>query len=502
MQLLDGKTITCTPDDILITSNNIPVALAGAMGGQNTAIDASTRRVVLESATFSLYNLRKTQMAHGIFSEAITRFTKGQPAAITLPVLQEAIDRLGVEPLALADDYPVPPEQVVVKITTDAIDGLLGTKYSTEQIRETLENVGFVVATEKAPVQPHSLIITAPAWRTDIHLPEDLIEEVGRLLGYDNIALTLPVKPLLEPEIDPIIKLKRELREILSGRLAMNELLTYSFVHRDLLTKAGQDPDDCYQIANSISPDLQYFRPALVPSLLDKAHENLKAGHRAFTLYELNQISRKSAGLTPEGTPVTQTHLGIVDVNDFYAMKAKILALFRELKIPVEIVTLSPGVVREYPALEPKRSAAIKVNDVLVGAFGELKNSTARQFKFETTIAAGEIDLEPLVASPRVLQASVQLSKFPSVERDFTFQVAASTPFAQIATVLEQSLAQQELYYTITPVSVYQPAGAATKNLSFHVKFASFEQTLTAADISAIIDKISQAATTIGAKII
>ena len=118
IQLLDGKTIQCISEDILITSNNVPVALAGAMGGKNTEIDASTKRVVLESATFSLYNLRKTQMAHGIFSEAITRFTKGQPAAMTYPVLAETVAEMGsdLKVLAVADEWADHQKQNVVNI--------------------------------------------------------------------------------------------------------------------------------------------------------------------------------------------------------------------------------------------------------------------------------------------------------------------------------------------------------------------------------------------------
>ena len=186
----------CSSDltDILITSNNIPVALAGAMGGKNTEIDASTKRIVLESATFSLYNLRKTQMAHGIFSEAITRFTKGQPAAMTIPVLAKTIAELHPDILAVVDAWPGQHPQNVVKITTDEINHLLGSNYSVAQIITTLTNVGFEVVSEPSevtdnqtavaptseaktrqkaspePTEQNALLaVTAPAWRTDIH---------------------------------------------------------------------------------------------------------------------------------------------------------------------------------------------------------------------------------------------------------------------------------------------------------------------------------------------
>lgn len=497
LQLLDGKTISCNPEDILITSSNIPVALAGAMGGKNTEIDASTQRVVLESATFSLYHLRKTQMAHGIFSEAITRFTKGQPTAMTLPVLDETLRRLAVEPLALVDEYPGKTPENVVKITTDVINQLLGSSYDTETIVRTLENVGFEV---ELVANTRSLKVVAPAWRTDIHIKEDVIEEVGRLLGYDNLPISLPEKPFIESEIDPMISLKTELREILSSRLDLHEVLTYSFISRSLLEKVGLDPQNSYEIVNSISPELQCFRQQIAPSLLDKVRENLKSGYKDFTLYEVNQVSQKSSGLTPEQTPILKTHLGIVCLGDFYQLKAQVLALFRALRIPVEYTNLSAESAQHDAYLEPKRSADLIVNGKKVGAFGEVKTSVLKKFKLETTISAAEFNLDKIVSAPRQQKINHQFSKFPFVERDLTLKVAASTEFGRVLKALDESLARQELYYTVTPVSIYQAAeDAETKNLSFHLKFSNPTKTLNSDEISAIMETISASVAHVGA---
>lgn len=494
LQLLDGKTIKCNSEDILITSNNAPVALAGAMGGKNTEVDASTKRIVLESATFSLYHLRKTQMAHGIFSEAITRFTKGQPAATTLAVLEETIQRLGVEPLAVVDEYPGKAPEIVVKITTDEINNLLGSKYDTEMIVRTLENVGFKVE------QLAELKVTAPAWRTDIHIKEDIIEEVGRLLGYDNLPISLPKKPFIEPEIDPMVRLKSELREILSTRLCMHEVLTYSFISRSLLEKVGLDTANSYEIVNSISPDLQCFRQQVAPSLLDKVRENLKAGYEKFALYEMNQVSSKSDGLTAEKTPITKTHLGVVELADFYRLKAEVLALFRELKIPVEYAALSSEMAKAYSYLEPKRSVELRIDGQLVGAFGEVKLGVLRQFKLDSVVSAAEINLEKVVGTERVQKLNLKFSKFPFVERDLTLRVAASAEFGRVLKVIDDCLAKQNLYFTTSPVSIYQAAeGAETKNLSFHLKFSDPTKTLNAEEISAIMENITKAVASVGA---
>lgn len=497
LQLLDGKTIKCIPEDILITSNNIPVALAGAMGGKNTECDASTRRVVLESATFSLYNLRKTQMAHGIFSEAITRFTKGQPAAMCGFVLADAVKQLEVATEAVVDEFPGQQPENVVKITTGTVNDLLGTDYNAQLMAQTLENVGF-----KVKNSGEDLSVTAPIWRTDIHIKEDVIEEIGRLLGYDNIPLSLPEKRMLEAEIAPMFKLKQELRNILSDKLMMHEVLTYSFVSSDLIKKVNQNPDDCYEIVNSISPELQRFRSEIAPSLLDKVRENIKAGHHDFTIYEMNQVARKSYGLTSEKTPILKNHLGIVTVGDFYTLKAKILAMFNELGINIEYANLSKEKAADQPEMEPKRSAELVVDGQVIGAFGEVKLSVLRRFKLETVIAVAEINLDKILSAPRQLEKDFAISRFPSVERDLTATVSSDAPFGRFLQVIEGVLKGQGLSYSVEPVSIYQAKPEdATKNISFRLKFASFEKTLEATDISAIMEAVTVEVTKNGAEI-
>lgn len=498
LQLLDGKTIECISDDILITSNNVPVALAGAMGGRNTEIDASTRRVILESATFSLYHLRKTQMAHGIFSEAITRFTKGQPPAITLPVLESALQTLEIAPLALVDAYPSPEKPVTLSLPAQNVNRLLGTSYTAKRMAQTLSNVGFEVN-----VDSDSLTVVAPLWRTDIHLQEDIIEEIGRLLGYDNIPLALPQHPMVEAQLDAMFSFKQELRSILSDRLAMNEVLTYSFVSKNLLERVDLDPEAHYEIVNSISPELQCFRSQIAPSLLDKIRENLKAGHRSFTLYELNQVSAKTHGLTVEHTPNISTHLGIVTLGDFYDLKAQFLTLSRDLGLQIEYSLISAKASEEYPYLEPKRAAELSIDGQRVGAFGEVRGSTLRQFKLEAPVSALELDLQSLVNLPRQLATEPQISKYPAVERDLTLKVATDAPFGRFDQIIIDMLAGQGLIYTVIPLSIYQANEAdTTKNISFHLKFSDPRKTLVTEEISAIIDKIIREVTLAGAELV
>lgn len=481
LQLLDGKLVDLNENDILITSGDTPVALAGAMGGLNTEIDKETKKIILESATFSLYNLRKTQMAHGIFSEAITRFTKGQPAGQTFNVLAETVKRLDGEVLAVRDCFAAEPSVNVVKITTFDINNLLGTDYSAKLIKTTLENVGFKVEAEN-----NNLTVSAPYWRTDIHIKEDIIEEVGRLLGYDNIPLSLPSRDFTEAEIDSIFALKTKLRSILSDKLHISEILSYSFVSEDLLKKVGEKPENSYKIVNSISPELQCFRQTLVPSLLDKIRENKKAGFSNFSLYEINQVTDKNLGLTSENVPKMETHLALISLGDFYVVKNLLIELGKSL----DLSDFSLEKVKNHAYFEPLHSAILSVGGKPLAIFGEIRSGVLKSFKLESPISAFELDLETLLSLPKTRKKSLKLSKFPSVSRDLTLKVDNSLEFEKIEKEIIKVLEEENLIFSVTPVSIYKK-DENSKNLSFHISFSNQKKTLDREEISVIMEKIT-----------
>ncbi len=488
LQLLDGKTIDCNENDIIITSNNIPVALAGAMGGASTEIDASTSRVLLESATFSLYNLRKTQMAHGIFSEAITRFTKGQPAFQTTPVLADAVAMLNGNVVATGDKVADKPESTVVKITTEEINSLLGTNYDTGLIAKTLSNVGFTVDVAAGDVA--TLTVKSPLWRTDIHIKEDIIEEVGRLLGYDNIPLSYPTKPFIGAKTPELLDLKNKIRNILSDKLNAHEVLTYTFVSKNLQEQVGEDPNDSYEIVNSISPELQRFRQTITPSLLEKVRDNLKSGYKDFSLYEINQVSKQSYGKDEDGVPQLYTHLAFVTVGDFYKMKVNLVALLKNLGFDTKKLDFR-AYDGHFPYLESLRSTTITTPHICAG---EVKKPVLKSLKISETVSAFEISLDDLIEEiPETHASTINLSKFPSVERDITVKVAADTPFSAAEKAIEDVFVASDLNVSIQPVSLYQPEGdTKNRNLSFHVEFKSTKKTLESAEISAIMEKVSE----------
>lgn len=462
--LLDDKEIELNENDIVICSGDTPVALGGAMGGKSTAIDENTKNIILESATFSLYNLRKTQMAHGIFSEAITRFTKGQPAYQTLAVAERCAGMLadGFKVASVVDNYEKPAKENVVKITTEEINGLLGTSYSKELIKTTLENVGFVVKGD--------FEITAPVWRTDIHIKEDVIEEIGRLNGYDNILPTLPRHATAES--NKALKLKSEIREIMK-RFGANEVLTYSFVSEKLLEKAGQDSKNSYKIVNSISPELQLVRQSIVPSLLDKAFVNQKIPYNEFALYEINKVYQKAWGMDTENVPVEKSRMGFVLAERktvgtaYYKAKYFVEKLLSELNIAPEFKALSDNAAEAKP-FEKKRAAEIYVGEESVGFVGEFKNKVRNNFKLAEFLAGFELDFDKLVEFVKpTREVNIVAEK---EKRDLT--VATNKTYKELLGKIESILAENNVTAKISPISIYQPDNSDVKNISVHLEFA------------------------------
>jgi phenylalanyl-tRNA synthetase beta chain len=495
--LLDGKEISLDASDIVIAAGDTVVGLAGAMGGQSTMVDKTTRNVLLEVATFDLYHIRSTQMRHGIFSEAVTRFTKGVPAPLAEPVLSEAVRLLSEMSGAtiasqVVQAFPGAKPSVIVTVSQNQINDTLGTQFAVNDIVELLENVGFSVA-----VDDLIATISVPYWREDIHIAEDIIEEVGRLAGFDSINLTLPMRPFTATQPSDFDALRTQIRSLLT-RSGANEVVTYSFVHGDILKKAGQDYTDAYKIVNSISPDLQYYRQSLTPSLLGLINPNRKAGYDEFAIFELNKVHRKSAGLTEENVPVELDSIAYIITkakqkgDAYYDAKNTLSYMADTLGIQLRYEALQDGDAT-VAAYEPLRSAAVfdaSTNSYL-GVVGEFKVSVQKNFKLPDYTAGFELNPRALLES--VSQSAVRYqasSRYPGSERDITFLTDENVLFGTIVAEAQAALAETDLISTVIPLDIYQAPDSDQKNNTIRIKLVSYTKTLTNDEVTAVSDSV------------
>lgn len=489
LELLNHKVLTLTERDIIITSNDTPVALAGVMGGLSTEIDATTKRIVVESAAFNLYRIRETSFRYGIFSEAVTRFTKGQPAALaeqtTLLTANSLRKNLGFGlRSALAEDGKN-TEIAKITLTLDNINLTLGSDYTESEVEEALRNVEF-----DAGWADHKLIVHPPYWRTDINIAEDVIDEVGRLLGFDSLALQLPLRHASAPQLDRFGDFAKQLRDTLAS-FGGNEILTYSFISRDLLEKCNLPTKNAYEITNSISPELQVIRTRLLPSLLSKLEVNLRELEKDFTIFEVNQVYDASWKLNDEGVPVERQQLAIMQTgSDFYTIKHWVVALLNTLGVTDFVI--EP--LKE--SLYTNHSAKILVNGKELARFGQLQGNITEKFGASAPICAAEfLDLANLLDSKDIAILAPRTQslngRFPSAKRDLS--VISSKSFAEVLQAIQDKLKEatgNDIKWAIKPLDIFEKDGAST--FTFHITFASPTRTLLSAEVADIMQSLEK----------
>lgn len=513
LQVLSGKITTLTKDDILITSGDRAIGLGGVMGGAGTEVDASTKNIVLEVASFDMNTIRRTAMTHGLFTDAATRFTKNQSPRQNLAVIVRAMAEVmslagGRQASPVVDDQQstINNQHSTVRVTADFVNDRLGLKLSAAQIKKILENVEF-----KVEVSGETLKIEPPFWRTDIEIPEDIVEEVGRLYGYDHLPLVLPNRDLTPAKLNADLAFKQQIREILSTAGA-NELLTYSFVHGSKVEKAGQDLKLAYHIKNALSPDLQYYRLSLTPSLLEKVHPNIKAGFDSFGLFEIGRAHVRGVN-DQEKLPAELDRLAIVFAgksNDksrgapYYAAKHYVLYLADKLAIgefisvPLAEAELSKDWVQAAQAYEPARSAAVYSGHIFLGLVGEPSASLREYLKLPAYTAQAELDMAAL-KSASLGTVYEPLDRYPDLVQDITLKVPAKYSYAQVLDCVSNFLdnASQPAGYkgSVGPLDIFQKPGDNNhKNVTLRISMSHPARTLTTVEVNKLLAELAAAA--------
>ena len=534
VSLINGKEYELTTDDIVIADDKGVIGLAGIMGGADTEVSNDTKNIVLECANFDMYALRRTAMRHGIFTDALTRFNKGQSPLQNAAVLKQLMsmvggvqasevfdernDRLmvmqrdsrvtfgsaGKETISIFDWGAVTG---VLVLESNFVNERLGTEFSPQEICRILRNVEIKAHEEPEPNTPYQFEVIAPFWRTDLELPEDIVEEVGRLYGFDKLPRQLPMRSIKPAPRNPRCQLKQAIRQSLS-RAGANEVLTYSFVHERVLKNAEQDPSRAYRLSNALSPDLQYYRTSVLPSLLDKVHANIKAGHDEFMLFEIGKIHDKELPLTDDNLPSEQMFVDGVYASKkpragapFYKARKLVDRLLADINVEADFVKIVESDADVPAPFDGQRSAWIVAkNDDKLGIVGELSQAVRRNFKLPDYTAAFSLDIEKLQAC---LTESREhnyrpLSRFPSISQDISLRSSVEISHDELLRAVRQCLDEPEnLHCQIQTLGIYQPKDDATiKTTTFRLTFTSYQQTLTDAEVKPIMDNIATAALT------
>jgi phenylalanyl-tRNA synthetase beta chain len=510
IELLNGKTIEPHPDAMMVAAGDALICVGGMIGGANSEVDEHTKNIILEAATWDMFSIRRTSMHNGIFTDAVTRFSKGQSPLQNAAVVGQAIRELKKMTGAIVAGTPVDDNNLdraglirgsldePITTTADFINTRLGIALSAESIATVLGNVEFAVE-----VQGNILVVVPPFWRTDIQIAEDIVEEVGRLRGFDELPHELPTRPTRAITLRPMDELKNRIRDLLANAGA-NELQTYSFVPAKLLRDAGQDPVHAFAIRNALSPELQHYRLSLTPSLLEKVHPNIKASYSELALFELNKVHIKG-DVDCDGLPREYQTLAFAYASHaaqpgaaFYRAKYFLEYVLQALHVQYTFVPAekeSPFEIGRqiFAPFEPKRSGYLLIGEEMAfgGFVGEYRARTRKNLKLPDYSAGFEIDLERILANQRPT-AYQPLLKFPLAEQDVCLKVETEVRYTDLASKVQEGLRGDErLRVTLAPLDIYQRENDKThKQVTFHIALQHSERTLTTDEVNILLDRM------------
>lgn len=504
LETLDGKDRLLPESSIIITDGSEPLAIAGIMGGLKSAINDQTTSIILEAATFDAVAVRKASQRLNLRTEASMRFEKTLDPNLPSVAWQRAW-QLIKEIMPEAELAGEPTDVINFKLESEplAVDfswlkKKLGYKLSRKDAINILERLGFRVSLSK-----NVLLVTKPTWRAvkDVVIKEDVLEEVARIVGYNNIAASSPAVALSLLPDNPELRLERNIQDILSGAGGLHEVYNYSFLSEASLTKLNLEPTRYLKLVNPISEQHVFLRHNLLVGLLQNVRLN-QFNYHSFGLFELGRIFLPLPGdyikdAKGELLPYQGKRLGLMIAG------ADSAAVFSRAKGLVELLsrTLWPQSVAEFTALEnsplwaqPNQVAGIYVAGRELGLVGLLENKVTTSFGIKLKVAFVELNFQDLLTLSNSMPSRQyrEVSKYPAVVRDVAFVVDEKilyNDFWRLLVNFHPLLNQAELF------DVYQGGAlaAGSKSWAFHLTYQAKDRTLTAEEIDIIQADLIQA---------
>ena len=481
---------------LLITDGRGPVAIAGIMGGQDSEVTDSTKRILLEIAQFSPLRVRRGVRELNLRSEASRRYERWVDPN-NIPRVASRATQLLIECCGgqikggLADNYPQAIMPAVVELRFARCRQILGLELGEIEIVTALQRLGLVVEN-----QGDRAVISVPTWRRDIEREIDLIEEVARIHGYAKIPTTLPANSVSGAGLNAAQRLQEAARAALIG-CGLNEIITYSLENSGDAERAGLSNDiPPVVLRNPLSEDYTQLRTGLLPSLLNTLANNARTRAR---LFEIGKVFHAKPGVQPD-EPL-KIGLALLDAPgephwqkqevpaDFYALKSVIAALLSALGAP-------EGEYRtaQHSSLHPGRSAEVFLNGESLGVLGEVHPDVREKYSLKSRAVVAELDWKTLSKQASLSRTAQPIARVPSSDRDLALLLKNEVTAGQVETVARR--AGGELLESAHVFDVYTGSGIPEghKSVAISLRFRAPDRTLTEDEVEAAMNAIRQAA--------
>ncbi|EOB3455449.1 phenylalanine--tRNA ligase subunit beta [Enterococcus hirae] len=507
---LDGETRELTPENLVITNGEQPVALAGVMGGLDSEITETTTTVALEAALFDPISIRRTAKQFNLRSESSARFEKG----INQATVAEACDVAAAMIVSLAggevlqgavagSTYQV--EDVTVTITLSRINHYLGTDLTVKEVNEIFEALGFGYQSEG-----ETFTVTVPPRRWDIKIEADIIEEVARIYGYDRLPSTLPSGETVAGSLTQEQATTRKIRTLLEDS-GLHEAISYALTTEEKSRQFTIKDSLVTRLDWPMSEDRSVLRMNLISGLLDDVNYNVARKNSDVAFYEVGRVfyqendplthlpqEVKHVALALTGTWQDKSWQTQAEVVDFYTIKGLLENLFEQLGIATEISYQATDSLKD---MHPGRTAEIYLGETVIGFVGQVHPNTAKEYDVPETYVA-EFDLSSVIEAAQKGMTFHAVTKFPSVSRDIAMLVAETVTNQEIVTVIQS--AAGKFLTDIQLFDVYQGKNIEEghKSMAYSLTFENPEATMTDEEINRSMTKIEKALSeTVGANI-
>ncbi|KMM37450.1 phenylalanine--tRNA ligase subunit beta [Guptibacillus hwajinpoensis] len=490
---LDDTERTLSSDHLVITNGSKPVAVAGVMGGADSEVQQNTTTILLEAAYFDSKLVRKASKDLGLRSDSSARFEKGidrnrviGASERAAQLIQEIAGGTVLKGTAEQGDRTVEGKEVSIEVTR--INQVLGTEISETEVAAIFERLQFSYQNFGG-----TFTVQVPPRRPDITISEDLIEEVGRLYGYDNVPATLPITESTPGQLSDYQKKRRRVRRALEGA-GLYQTVTYSLTSPSKRVFFSNETTDAIRLAMPMSEERSELRTSLLPHLLEVAQYNKNRQLENLAFYETASV------FLPEGElPKEQEHLaGVVSglwqehlwqkekkPVDFFVVKG----ILEELAVEFGVEDRLTFARADEPKLHPGRTAAVHLDDELIGYIGQLHPEVEKELDLSETYVF-EINLEALLKADVDHLKYKKLPRFPSVTRDVALVVNESLEAGQVKRVIEEAGGAKLVEINLFDVYQGEHLEEGKKSLAFSLRYYNPEQTLTEEEVKKAHDRV------------
>ena len=505
LETLDGEERKLQATDLVITDGTRAIALGGVMGGKNTEVSEKTKNIILESAYFNPTSVRRTSAAHGLRSDSSARFEKGIDPNMQKAALARAVELiLELCPNAVVESsvgVVNKEEEKVVEISTSYINNYLGIKLSTEEIVAILEELSFTVE-----ATGENLVVKVPTRRPDISIKQDLVEEVIRIYGYDNLASTLPkFSKTTKGGLTYSQRMVRDLRGLYAS-LGFNDTINYSLVSEEEATGYTLEDHHKVRLLMPMTETHSTLRQSLIPGLLNTVQYNVARKQKDLKLLEIGRVFFGSGddNIQPKETLYLSAALtGEERVTkwlkesstlDFFAAKGYLEVVFERLGLE-EKVTYKKSTLE---GMHPGRFAEVYLGEKRIGFIGEVHPQVADKLGLNTTYVF-EINLDEVISESKVKPKYEEVTKYPEITRDIAMLVDVKDEYQNIYNVIES--VNSKLITNVELFDLYAGAEllAGKKSLALTITYSDKQKTLTDEEVTAVHEKVLAALTVYGA---